>query len=404
MPVDPQISSSPRSSRAKQQPKTRSKGTKYVQRIVFTLLVALLVVALGYLLFPWAPDVHFAVLPVTDNNRLAVPPIPYSREGANSLKELQTRPAVIDLDKEIQTSDAFDTLASKLKEGLKGADTLIVYLTCNCISDVAEDGPAAWLLCSDFAVRSGQSDLESRPVGRYRLRDVLRQMKECKAKSKLLILDSGYLNYDPRLGVFVNEFPGLLEKEVHAINDPDLWVLCSCQPLETSHVCGAQKRSVFDYFVTDAFTGAANRNNRWIELEDVYNYVREGVSGWVDHQSGSAETQIPWIVHCDGVESPPKALRLVPVLNRKTPQHEAEADNSPGGAAPTGKPSPAADLAARIDEIWQLRDRLQGRDSNKAGGGSIPWTMPRIGGGSIRNGPRESTVAAAPAPRSTPRR
>ena len=187
---------------------------------------------------------------MTDSDVLAMPPIPYSREGANALKELQTRPPVFDL-QDIQTSHGFGTLASKLREGLEGGDTLIVYLTCNCLSDVAKDGPAAWLLCSDFAVRPDIGGAESKRVGRYRLRDVLLQMKECKAKTKLLILDSGYLNYDPRLAVFVNEFPRLLEEEVRAVDDPDLWVLCSCQAMETSHVCGAEKRSVFNYFVTE---------------------------------------------------------------------------------------------------------------------------------------------------------
>ncbi|MGO9115631.1 MAG: carboxypeptidase-like regulatory domain-containing protein [Thermoguttaceae bacterium] len=333
-----------------------------MRRIVLTLLVVMLVGAFGYLLTKiiWTSDIHFAVLPVTGSDVRVLPPIPYASEGANILSELQTRPAVFDL-QEIQTSQGFSTLASKLSEGLKREDILIVYLTCHCLSDVDQDGPAAWLLCSNFADRLNENGPESKPEGRYRLHDVLQELKECKAKTKLLLLDSGYLNYDPRLAVFVNEFPRLLEEDVRAIDDPDLWVLCSCRPMEISHVCAAEKRSVFNYFVTEAFTGAANRNNRWVELEDFFTYVRQGVADWVDRQSGGADTQTPWLIHWSGVDHPPRDLRLVPVLTRKPPSPEDEAGSSPAAAAPAGKPSPATVLATSLAEVWQRRDRLQDR-------------------------------------------
>ena len=282
-----------------------STGMKHVWRIVFTLLVLLLAGALMYVLWPRTAGVHFAILPVTDSDVLAMPPIPYARDGANAMMDLQTRPAVLDL-QEIQTAHGLATLAGKLKEGLEGGDTLVVYLTCHCVSDTGKDGPAAWLLCSDFLVGS---DENGSATGKYRLRDVLLQLKGCQARTKLLILDSGYLNYDPRLGLFVNEFPRLLEAEVHAIDDPNLWVLCSCQPMEMSHVCGAAKRSVFNCFVMGAFTGAANPNKRWVELEDVFTYVRQGVANWVDHRSGGVETQTPWLAHRSGVDHPPHDLR-----------------------------------------------------------------------------------------------
>ena len=163
-------------------------------------------------------------------------------------------------------------------------------------SDVGPDGPAAWLLCSDFSVLRDTTDTAPAkagtpaPAGRYRLRDLLGQIKQCPAKSKLLVLDTGYLNYDPRMGLFVNEFPRLLEEDVKAVNDPDLWVPCSCRPLESSHVCGPAKRSVFSYFVNQGVTGAAKQGNRWVELDDLFTYVRDHVASWADLQSGGAET------------------------------------------------------------------------------------------------------------------
>ncbi len=242
-----------------------------------------------------------------------------------------------------------DTLAGKLREGLQRSDTLIVYLTGNCVSDAGPDGPAAWLLCSDFAP-AREPGAESKPTGRYRLRDVLGQIKQCPAKSKLLVLDTGYLNYDPRLALFVNEFPRLLAEDVRAVNDPDLWVLCSCRPLEASHVCGPQKRSVFNYFVTEAFTGAANPGSRWVDLEHLFVYTRDHVAGWVDRQSGGTERQTPWLLHCGDADRPPKDYHLVPVLARKQPPKIADAEKAADSAAPPPKPSPAAILSERAGE------------------------------------------------------
>ena len=309
-------SSSSRDWRAQSRPKTESTGVKYVRRIVLTLLLAGLATALAWLLLhgPGGPaGIRIAVVPVSGGSVLTVPAVPFAKEDSEALKELDVRPPVLDL-ADIQTVRGIDTLAGKLREGLQKSDTLVVYLAGNCISDTGSDGPAAWLLCSDFTPAKGTNGAESKPAGRYRIRDVLGQIKQCPAKSKLLILDSGYLNYDPRLGLFVNEFPRLLAEDVRAVNDPDLWVLCSCRPLESSHVCGPQKRSVFNYFVTEAFTGAANRGAAGSIWSICLSMCGTAWPDGSDRQSGGTETQTPWLLHRSGAEKPPKDFRLVPVL------------------------------------------------------------------------------------------
>jgi hypothetical protein len=364
-------SSSPRDWRAQSRPTPRSTGGKYAGRIVLTLLAAGLGGVLAYVLYHLVPaGIHFAVLPVSDSDVLTLPPIPYSRENGDSLRDLDLHPPVLDLH-DIQTADAMGTLAGKLREGLQKSDSLIVYLTGNCISDAGPDGPAAWLLCSDYSVFRETGGTESKPAGRYRLRDVLGQMKQCSAKSKLLVLDTGYLNYDPRLGLFVNEFPRLLEEDVKAVNDPDLWVLCSCRTLESSHVCGPEKRSVFNYFVMQGFTGAASTGSRWVELDHLFGYVRDHVAGWVERESGGAETQTPWLLHCGDADKPPKDSRLVPVLSRKPPPKPAEGDAAAEGTPKQpAKPSPAAVLNSTLVDAWQRRDRLQDRMLSRGG-----WTL-----------------------------
>ena len=338
-----------RETRTQSRPKAESTGVKYVRRIVLTLLLAGLAAALAWLLLrgPGGPaGVRFAVVPVSGGGVLTVPAVPFAKEDSDALQQLDIRPPVLDL-ADIQTVRGIDTLAGKLREGLQKSDTLVVYLTGNCISDAGPDGPAAWLLCSDFALGREMAGAGSIPTGRYRLRDVLGQIKQCPAKRKLLLLDTGYLNYDPRLGLFVNEFPRLLEEDVRAVNDPDLWVLCSCRPLESSHVCGPQKRSVFNYFVTEACTGAANPSSRWVDLEHLFVYVRDHVAGWIDRQSSGAETQTPWLLHCSEADKPPKDFRLVPVLVRKPPPQSAEAEKGADSAAPPAKPSPTRSAGAR---------------------------------------------------------
>ena len=314
----------PREWRAQSRAKPRKTRGQYAGRVFLTLLAGGLAGALVYVLYHLVPaGIHFAVLPVSDSDVLTLPPIPYSRENVDSLRDLDLHPPVLDLH-DIQTADAMGTLAGKLREGLQKSDTLIVYLTGNCVSDVGADGPAAWLLCSDFSVLHETGGTESKPAGRYLIRDLLGQMKQCPAKCKLLVLDTGYLNYDPRMGLFVNEFPRLLEEDVKAVNDPDLWVLASCRPLETSHVCGPDKRSVFNYFVTEGFTGAASQGSRWVELDHLFPYVRDRVAGWVERQTGGAETQTPWLLHCGDADKPPKDLRVVPVLSHKPPPKPTE--------------------------------------------------------------------------------
>jgi hypothetical protein len=368
VPGGSQSSSTSRDWRAQARSDAPTSGVKYIRRGLLTLLVALLAMALVYLLLSSPAEIHFAVLPVTGSDTLTLPPIPYGREDGNSLGEIQLRPPVLDL-QDIQTARGIDTLASKLREGLHSSDTLIVYVAGNCVSDLSAKGPEAWLLCSDFALSRESGGTEPKLLGRYRLRDLLAQLKQCKARCKLLILESGCLNYDPRLGMFVNESPRLLEEDVRAVDDPDLWVLCSCRPMETPHFCGAEKRSVFNYFVAEALTGAANRDSRWVELNHFFSYVRKKVGEWVDRQTGGLQSQTPWLLHRGGLDNPPQNFRLVPILIRKPPPKDAPTDATTADAAPPAKPTPATQLAIALADSWQRRDRLQDRTLSRAG-----WT------------------------------
>ena len=152
--------------------------------------------------------------------------------------------------RDLQTSQGIATLANRLRGfAAKPRDTLILYLRVYGVSD---DGKA-WVLCSDY-LRSPQG-------GRCSLADLLGQIQQSPARKKLVILDAGDLACDPRLGLFVNEFPQLLDEEVRRVNDPGLWVLASNRPLEVSRVSDSDKRSAFGYFVTEGLM--RRRRPRW---------------------------------------------------------------------------------------------------------------------------------------------
>jgi len=158
-----------------------------------------LMVVLGWLLIPpfFRSETHFVAMPVVDYEVLDAPPIPFSREdvqGFEPLADLLARrgeqgPVVL---AELQTSEAMRSLlAGQLRNVVgRNKDVLILYLSANGVSDAG----SAYLLCSDF-------DPTRPDTGRQNVRDVLKQIAACPAAVKLVILDSGRIVADPRLGM-----------------------------------------------------------------------------------------------------------------------------------------------------------------------------------------------------------
>ena len=258
-----------------------------VRLTIGTLLGLLLVGLLAWAVW-WRfyhPTVYFVSLPAVDYGVLAVPPLRFAAEDVESLAALP-RPGQALVLADFQTSQSIAALAARLQTlGAEEKDTLILYLRVYGVSD---DGKA-WVLWSDF--------LPPAAGGRCSLAELLGQVSRCRAGIKLLLLDTGDLDYDPRLGVFVNEFPLLLDEEVRQVNDPRLWVLASNRPLEVSHVSESKRRSAFDYFVGQGLAGAADVNgNGTIDLAELAGFVRGGVARWVSWQTNGVETQTPWLL------------------------------------------------------------------------------------------------------------
>ena len=333
-------------------------GSRLLRRLFFTALGLALLGLFAWILVRWwfLPQVYLVGLPVVDYDVLAVPPIAHAREDLDDFVETSTVPQGLIL-QDLQTSDAMATLGLRL-QGIvrRSRDTLILYI----VAQGASDDGHAYLLCSDY--------MRGPRPGRVLVSDLLRQVQQCPAGLKLLLLDAEHLPADPRLGMVVNEFSRLVEAEVRAIDDPRLWVLLANQPLEVSRVSHALGRSVFGHFVAAGLRGAADGNgNRVVELDELYQYVRAQVAEAALRESGGHETQTPVLLQGGvGRAAPPAGLALLPV--RKPFRSKAGA----APPAPQEATSPPATTAPPVEKLlqaaWALRDRI---DSRK---GAEPWT------------------------------
>ena len=206
--------------RATQSKHTSSVSSKRGRRIIFTGLVLALFAIFGVLLIRplFRPVVHLVCLPVSNYTDLNAPPIAYVQNDIDAFKVLEDRlysddkHPVPDKWEDLRNSAAMDGLGKKLSGLVKAKrEVLILYLSAHGTSD---DG-TAYLLCSDF-------DPKKPDEGRYKLSKLLEQISECQAKLKLLILDSGRIGGDTRLGMVFNEFPALLQDAVKSCSDRDL--------------------------------------------------------------------------------------------------------------------------------------------------------------------------------------
>ena len=128
----------------------------------------------------------------------------------------------------------------------KEHDLLLLYLGAHGVSD----NGIPFLLCRDF-------DLSSHERARYALVDLLKELKKKTFRTKLLVLDAGWILSDPRLGMVVNEFPRLAMEQIQQWDDPTLWVLLSSSPQQSPQVMYDEERTVFGRSFLDGLLAAA---------------------------------------------------------------------------------------------------------------------------------------------------
>jgi hypothetical protein len=308
-----------------------TSGGRYFRRFFFSLLLVGLVVALVVLVLPGClPDVRLVCLPIGDYE-MTVSPVPYAARNVDEVKtRLDGQGAEVNIWDDLQTSKSLASLTNRLQAVASTPRTvLILYVSAHGVSESGK----AYLLCSDYQPRTN-------PEGRFDFGELLQQIRVCRAKLKLLILDVAGIAVDPRLGFVVNEFPRIAEAKVRETADPDLYVLMSQGPLEQSHVTHAARRSLFNYYVVEGLRGAANRtepNDYVVDLGELYEFVRNGVAARTARQTDERETQFPVLLRGgEGVcRNVPEGLTLLKV--RPEPDKKQAAAEEEEKAAASGK-------------------------------------------------------------------
>ncbi len=279
--------------------------TRWLKRGAMTLALLGLVAAFGWLVFRplYHTNAQMAFMSGTDYHALQAPPATFALEDYEAMKGrdgispfLAHQGANIGplAWKSLQNPGRMGLLATAIADATPdGSGVMMIYVNAHGVSD---DG-VPYLLCRNF-------DPANPAAGRYPLRDLLAQFSGSTASVKLLILDAGRIPCDPRLGMLVNEFPRLLEREVARTGDPKLWVLSSNAEFQRSHVSWALERSVFGFFAVRGLRGAADLNDdHSIDLDELFRYVATNTAAWVREASGGREVQTPVLLWGGGADS-----------------------------------------------------------------------------------------------------
>ncbi len=331
--------------RSRVHPSDLPRKGKWPRRVLYTLTSIFLIGFLVYLLLPSrSPPTHLAFLPVSGYD-ISIPPVPFSEVDAREfsaapLTDSRALTSLQDSENLARLADQWPTFSGS------GSQRTILYVAAHGVS---QNGRAL-LLCSDF-LRAGRT--ASAP-GVCDLRAFLDQVRQCPAQLKLVVLDCSAIDSDARLGMVVNEFPGIAEREVRATPDPSLWVLLACQPLQVSHLSYADlgeargtpqaaseqsaassrvliARSTLARVLGEALRGAADgardgQTDSEVDLDEFVRFVRDGI-GALSRQEGRLSPQTPVLLHGEvGVSEPPANLVLYR-LPRSVARSEAKAES-----------------------------------------------------------------------------
>ncbi|HND52754.1 MAG TPA: caspase family protein, partial [Pirellulaceae bacterium] len=272
----------------------RGRGLRTLRRWGSVGVVTLLGVVYFYLLLSpfWHPRTHFATLSGVSYDAWQVRPLEFAQEDAaavqqplNSALLPKGRKPAVALHVLRTPADVTRLTDSLTQLASTQSDVLILYLAAH---GVAWDGEA-FLLCQNF-------DPANAEAGRFPVATLLRQLAESSAGVKLLLLDAGRIDYEPRLGLVANDFPDMLTSAVERAGDSRLWVLSSHASMQRAHVDPARRTSVFGAAVAHGLDGAADRSgDRLLDLRELADYVRAEVAANVRRATGRLQTpQLIW--------------------------------------------------------------------------------------------------------------
>jgi hypothetical protein len=215
------------------------------------------------------------------------------------------------------------------------------------------------------------SDLPKHAVS---VASLLGTLETFQYRTIVLLVDSGPLERDWRLGMAENRFVKLLREELEAIKDPGSeWiVLTSHDEFQHSHCSctnGVVQQSVFGYYAGEALKAeGANANadrDEEITLAEFVRYVEENTKKWVDQASNGKRLQIPQLMYHarqDLVSRPEQDERMKKLVLKRVTKPPAKSDDPVTAQPPVAKePDPAvvaqADKSGAAPESPDAKDK-----------------------------------------------
>lgn len=126
------------------------------------------------------------------------------------------------------------------------------------------------------------------------LADVLRNLRDCPARQKLLILDLAPPLPDAWSGYVHHDITAAITRELDALPDPHRLVLCPCAAGQTPHGSAELGQSAFAHYVEEGLSGRADgfggeRDGR-ITVKELAGFVQARVERWSWQYRGARQT------------------------------------------------------------------------------------------------------------------
>ena len=318
----------------------QSRLSVFLRRSLILALIIVAVVALVLILLRIfsPPRTHLFVLHASGLAPLAGPTRPVAGHELDllaSLKRVADHKSSGKLDYLFDTPPRMAELSKQINDGtIDTDDVLILYVAAQ---GVAFDDKA-YLVCNNFDPRNPNNGLCD-------VATILDALRSSPAKVKLLILDGGQMDYDPRIAIVANNFATMVRNEVQAKHDDSLFVLCSHDDLQRSNYSPALDGSIFGVLVAAGLQGAAdNDGDGYVSVDELQQFVVSSVSSWVDAASGGSVQQVPQFITSPSQEA---AEILLPAETQRPLDLRAQGKRSSVGAMPKSS-GPVRGYLARL--------------------------------------------------------
>jgi hypothetical protein len=262
---------------------------KWAEAAAISALLLGAAVVLGWIayqfLFRSGPNPLFVPFWIATYQRPEIPPVPWMPADREALAKSRVF-ANVDPSENIDASPTLEMIRTRLTTlaGRQGDQSVVVYLGGR--ANVDQSGKIE-ILANDSDPYEVSTQLP--------LKTLLDELRRCRIKNKLLVLDIMSGVADPRdLGGTTDGVGDLLREELEsqsgtsAETDGGVLVIAACSPGETAQSSYALRRSVFGYFFQKGLTGkeADKNGDDVVTVAELARYLQSEVDRWARHYRG----------------------------------------------------------------------------------------------------------------------